>query len=111
MFCGSGSAFAGVMLPSHSGIVIASVAVESIGESDEIEDEPTTKLELEISRVVGQHTSSGGPNFSSSSNLFVGTLPTHSDTLPFALVFRLQVEVLPSFTNPFLDGILRPPIV
>jgi hypothetical protein len=110
LFCGARSAVAGVMLPSNSG-VIASVSVETSGESDEVEDEATSKLELEISKCFGQHTSSGGaPSSSSSLSVFVGILPTQSDSSPVALIFRRQAEVSLNFTNPFLDGILRPPI-
>jgi len=80
--------------------------------SDETVVEAKLKLMHKVAANFGQHTSSGGAsNPSTYASVFVGVLSTLSDgTNTVAIIFRRQAEVSLNFTNPFLDGILRPPI-
>lgn len=110
-FTFSRSVDAGVMLASTNCVVGASASPENREYSDETVDEAALKLEQKIAKCFRQPTNTGtSPNPPTSASVFIGILPSGCDIAPAALIFRRQAEVSLSFSNPFLDGILRPPI-
>ena len=102
------SADAGIMLPSSVGAG-DSVFADRTECSDQTDDQ--AKLKQKLAVHYGQPASSGGtPNSTTYFSAAMGVLRAQEDASPVNLIFRRQSEISPAFTNPFLDGILRPPI-
>lgn len=97
------------MLPSSVG-ASDSVIADRSDCSDQTDDQVRLKQNLAV--CFGQPASSGGsPTITTSPNASVGVLlAPQEDASTVNLIFRRQTEISPAFTNPFLDGILRPPI-
>ena len=97
------------MLAANDGATSDSMIADNSSGSDETVNH--AKLKQKVAESYGQHTSSGAPsNPTVSPGVFVGFLPAQHVGSTVSLIFRRQADVSLSFTNPFLDGILRPPI-